>query len=471
MPASDASRAWRNASVVALFGPEDPVESIVRRARAAVLAALDAGWSGPPFDPFELAEILSIPTVPLEDMFDARTVVAEEGPVDSRGVRIEYNPNRPRGRLRFSLAHEIAHTLFPDVAEVARQRTGQGAVPRTDSSDWELELLCNVAAAELLMPAETLADVDLDEVALDVDVLMELRARYDVSTEALLRRVAALTRQSVLVVATARTEDRTDSLFRVDYAAPSRGWQGISVERGSLLPSVPPLADCSAVGFTARASLDNLAELKGPLSVQAVGAPPYPGHRLPRVLALVTQPADGVRHSQSIEYVSGDATEPRGERPSLIAHVVNDSARGFGGPFSRALTRRYPHLEETFRAWTIHDSANLTLGRTHIVQTERELWVASMVAQAGFGDSGEPRIRYQALAECLEEVSRRAENLGASVHFPRIGAGGAGGDWLVVAELIDETLCRSGISVTVYTLPGEHPDALERHRVQQIQPY
>ena len=26
---------------------------------------------------------------------------------------IEFNPTRPRGRLRFSLAHEIAHTLFP----------------------------------------------------------------------------------------------------------------------------------------------------------------------------------------------------------------------------------------------------------------------------------------------------------------------------------------------------------------------
>ena len=35
-----------------------------------------------------------------------------------------YNPSRPRGRLRFSIAHEIGHTLFADVAPRFEEREG-----------------------------------------------------------------------------------------------------------------------------------------------------------------------------------------------------------------------------------------------------------------------------------------------------------------------------------------------------------
>ena len=36
---------------------------------------------------------------------------------------IEYNPHRPRGRVNFSIAHEIAHTFFEDCAEEVRNRS------------------------------------------------------------------------------------------------------------------------------------------------------------------------------------------------------------------------------------------------------------------------------------------------------------------------------------------------------------
>jgi hypothetical protein len=77
-----------------------------------------------------------------------------------------------------------------------------------------------------------------------------------------------------------------------------------------------------------------------------------------------------------------------------------------------------------------------------------------MIAQKGYGPSAGPRIRYAALQEALIQVAQIALQRGARLHMPRIGAGQAGGDWTIIREMIDETLVRSGLDVTVYTLPG-----------------
>jgi O-acetyl-ADP-ribose deacetylase (regulator of RNase III) len=86
---------------------------------------------------------------------------------------------------------------------------------------------------------------------------------------------------------------------------------------------------------------------------------------------------------------------------------------------------------------------------------ESDLGVVTMVAQHGYGPSARPRLRYLALRECLDQVAKIAASQNATIYMPRIGAGEAGGRWEVIRELIDETLCRKGIAVTVYTLPGE----------------
>ena len=71
----------------------------------------------------------------------------------------------------------------------------------------------------------------------------------------------------------------------------------------------------------------------------------------------------------------------------------------------------------------------------------------------GYGPSQKPRLRYSALQSCLEKLAREAMKMGASIHMPRIGTGQAGGAWGLVQQLIDETLCRHGLKVTVYELP------------------
>ena len=76
-----------------------------------------------------------------------------------------------------------------------RHRTGKGAVPSYGGVDaWQLELLCNVAASEILVPDLMLPELSLE--SLEIHELMRLRAKFDVSTEAMLRRAVAVTGRS-----------------------------------------------------------------------------------------------------------------------------------------------------------------------------------------------------------------------------------------------------------------------------------
>ena len=94
-------------------------------------------------DPFALAEYLRVTVIAREDILEARTVPARGG------YSIEFNPNRPRNRVKYSICHELAHTLFPDCAERVRNRVTHRDMK---GDEWQLEMLCNIGAAEMLMP-------------------------------------------------------------------------------------------------------------------------------------------------------------------------------------------------------------------------------------------------------------------------------------------------------------------------------
>ncbi|MCH7870464.1 MAG: ImmA/IrrE family metallo-endopeptidase, partial [Planctomycetes bacterium] len=191
---NERGTTWTHPSVVALARDGDPLEVITTRARQLVWQAVEKGWEGPPFDPFRLAELLGIKTVPREDIRDARII-----PVGGNRLAIEFNPNRPRGRLRYSLAHELAHALFPDCGETIRNRSHRNEI---SGDEWQLEMLCNVAASELLMPTGTFPELANEE-DLSIAHLMALRQQFDVSSEALLLRVVRLTSHPCFMFAAA----------------------------------------------------------------------------------------------------------------------------------------------------------------------------------------------------------------------------------------------------------------------------
>ncbi len=152
------------------------------RARGMVLDAMERGWSGPPYNPFALAEMLGIKLLPTEDVLDARTHS------DSSGrFTIEFNPQRPAARTRYSIAHELGHTLFPDCAAATRNRATHLEMKE---DDWQLESLCNIAAAEILIPFGTLHE----ELSMrpSIGLVLDLRRKYLVSCEAIVNRLIRL---------------------------------------------------------------------------------------------------------------------------------------------------------------------------------------------------------------------------------------------------------------------------------------
>lgn len=430
---------WTHPSARLLAQAGDPAEVVVQRARDLVFEAIEAGWEGPPFDPVRLAELRGIDVLPRQDVIDARIELGK-----NERLTIHFNPSQPRGRRRYSIAHELAHSLFPDAAEQTRHRSATTA----GSDDWQLELLCNMGAAELLMPVGTM-EVAPDE-QLTVDQLLRLRVQYDVSVEAMALRLVHLSRRPVAIFAASRPAPDAHE-YRIDYLRAAAPWRGVRSPRA--LPATSAVGDCTAIGYTSKS--DEVWPDVGAVHVECVGIPPYPGHRYPRVVGLVRpQEAPIDVGIPTLVEVRGDATVPRGNGPRLVVQVVNDKTANWGGGFSRVIRERWPAVQDDFRAWVREDESRLALGNVRVSEVEPDLWVASLVAMHGYGASAKPRIRYAALEKALGTVADVAVESRASVHAPRIGAGQAGGSWPVVAGLLEEILCARGVPVTIYLLPG-----------------
>jgi O-acetyl-ADP-ribose deacetylase (regulator of RNase III) len=404
---------------------------------------MDRGWSGPPFDPIVLAEILKIPLLPRDDIADARTV-----PVGRDGVRIEFNPNRPPNRVRYSIAHEIAHTLFPDCGERVRDRA---AYHQIKGDEWQLEALCNVGAAEFLMPAGSLAFREPD--ALPMEGLLDLRREFAVSIEALLLRVVRNSESRCAAFCASKIEHGSHSgRYRVEYIVGSPTWPKMPL-KGTHVPHGSVVEECVAIGFTAKGS--EKWGNQSPASVECVGIPAYPGTLHPRVAGILRLETQRHGDFPLLMTLKGDATEPRGTGKRVVAHIVNDGTANWGGAgFAAAIRKKWPNVQQDFQRQVSATQHGLRLGRTYYTPIGKDTGVFHMVAQRGYGASPQPRIRYAALEACLEALADFSALNNASVHMPRIGTGEARGAWEIIRDIIIETVCAKGVSVTIYDPPS-----------------
>jgi len=153
-----------------------------------------------------------------------------------------------------------------------------------------------------------------------------------------------------------------------------------------------------------------------------------------------------------IHHCVGNVTElePSHLAPIIIAHVVNDRG-GWGAGFVMALSRKWAEPERAYRAWG-SKMGGYRLGSIQVVPVAPNLYVANMVAQAGYASRQDPQpFRMVAAEECLKRLNTVAEALQATVHLPRIGAGLGGADWGEVEALLHACLSEA----TVYTLKAE----------------
>lgn len=433
---------WTNPSVMRFAGNQDPITKIEESARSLVLKAMDAGWSGPPYDPIKLADFLKIEVRGRADIADARIISAGKGK-----LAIEFNPNRPRSRTRFTLAHEIAHSFFDDCGEYVRNRE----VRKDSVGDiWQLEMLCNIAAAELVMPIGSFR-TELED-GISIERLMELRVEHDVSPEAILIRAAKLTELPCAMFCASRIEGgHSEGRYMIEYMIPSKSWPMVGAS-GFLASPSSVLAECTGVGFTAKSD-ERWPISKSSLHVECVGIFPHPDRKFPRVAGIIDFSDHHQVEIEKVQYLYGDALVPRGEGQRIVAHIVNDKTANWGGGgFAANLKRKSKEVHIDFVSQT-RQSGELKLGNGFLTRASDDLSYFHMVAQKGYGPSSSPRIRYDALQNCLESLGDIAAKSSASVHMPRVGTGYAGGNWDVVEELLYEELISRGVPVSVYDLP------------------
>lgn len=157
-----------------------------------------------------------------------------------------------------------------------------------------------------------------------------------------------------------------------------------------------------------------------------------------------------------IKYVTGDATDPQADGFKVIVHVCNN-INAWGAGFVLSLSKKWKEPEMAY-----HQMKDRVLGTIDLVLVEDDIAVCNMIGQEGTIRrnviSNLPPVRYVAIEKGLQELANinnfRHPNDKLSVHMPRIGSGLAGGNWNIIETIIEETLIKAGMSVTVYDLPN-----------------
>jgi hypothetical protein len=210
------------------------------------------------------------------------------------GLVITVRASHPRTRKRFTVFHEILHTYMRGFGIQTQYRCHPGAPSDTlGPRDRALEQLCDLGAAELLLPRAPFLD-DLAGKPVTLDLVEQLAEHYDASLEATARRVVAVHLQPTLLLALEPackpSQPRAEHVLRVKWHYAGGEW-----------PFVPRHKSVPHDGVFGRAlqgehvnETASLGDLTNPPIPRAfVSAALYPYHddngvNHMRVLALVT---------------------------------------------------------------------------------------------------------------------------------------------------------------------------------------
>lgn len=137
--------------LAAVPGAKDPVDAILWHAGALVI---ESGMMEPPYSPASYAPLRNVKEIIHRDMeVDGRLIPSVEGFI------IELRKDRSHERKNFTLAHELAHTFFYESVPSIKYRALASTQPHHDPVE---EMLCNIAAAEMLMPSAVFSKIARD---------------------------------------------------------------------------------------------------------------------------------------------------------------------------------------------------------------------------------------------------------------------------------------------------------------------
>ena len=150
------------------------VASIDKAVPALVGCILD-GINCPPTDLHALCARFNVTAVVDDDDIPVVGELRQENAT----YTIHCSPGQSVVRRRFTIAHELAHVLF------------ESSGPRPPRVGAELERLCDMLAAEILMPRATFEPV-MNQSAIDASAVRRLASRFDTSLTATVYRCAEL---------------------------------------------------------------------------------------------------------------------------------------------------------------------------------------------------------------------------------------------------------------------------------------
>lgn len=143
-----------------------------------------------------------------------------------------------------------------------------------------------------------------------------------------------------------------------------------------------------------------------------------------------------------------DASEP------VIVHGCN--ARGvMGSGVAKAIRETYPRAYDKYRQ-RYHDG-DLNLGDAIWVDCGRHI-VVNAITQLDFGREPRQYVSYGALIAAFRAINRQVpfEGIERAVAMPLIGCGLGGGQWPLVAAIIETEM--TDVQPVVYTLDGIIPE-------------
>lgn len=84
------------------------------------------------------------------------------------------------------------------------------------------------------------------------------------------------------------------------------------------------------------------------------------------------------------------------------------------------------------------------VGDIIVVPVTDKLWIVNAITQYNYGrDPDKVYVDYERLSHCFYKLNHQIQNskiLPKKIHFPKIGAGLAGGDWDIISETINFAL-------------------------------
>lgn len=239
----------------------------------------------PPVDVELLASSQGVHSVEVTDLpWSGCIVCRPDGEVVIQ-LRITDSP----ARRRFTCCHEVGHTLLPGFAHTTQYRCTPGN-PAWGGSDHTLEQLCDLVAAELLLPRSHAAR-DLLAAPFGLRTVEDVAHHYQASLDATARRLVSLSPQPLLMLDLRLARSATDPQPRLRVHSSTYTGPWPFIPRNKSVAWAHPLQDAlTGATIDTTADLGCLVPNQRLLPV-TLSARPYPyydheGTHVPRVLAL-----------------------------------------------------------------------------------------------------------------------------------------------------------------------------------------